>query len=40
LPCLIKSNVFAYKPLESRLGDSDISRATFIYGDNDWMDPE
>jgi len=40
LPRLIKSNIFAYKPLETRLGDSNISRGTFLYGDQDTMDPE
>ncbi|CAF3339866.1 unnamed protein product [Rotaria sp. Silwood1] len=38
LPRVLKSNVFAYNPLENRLKDSDVSRVTFFYGDHDWMD--
>ncbi|CAF2732566.1 unnamed protein product [Rotaria sp. Silwood2] len=40
LPRVLKSNVFAYNPLENRLKDSDVSRVTFFYGDHDWMDTE
>ena len=40
LPLLIKSNTYAYKPLETRLGNSDVSRVTFMYGNKDWMDAE
>ncbi|UJR27999.1 hypothetical protein I4U23_009257 [Adineta vaga] len=40
LPRVLKSNVYAYNPLECRLGDSDVSRVTFFYGDHDWMDTE
>lgn len=40
LPRVLKSNVYAYNPLENRLGQSEVSRATFLYGDEDWMDVE
>ncbi|CAF1511615.1 unnamed protein product [Adineta ricciae] len=40
LPRVLKSNVFAYDPLEDRLGNSEIPRVTFFYGDHDWMDTE
>lgn len=38
LPRVLNTNVYAYDPLENRMGDSEISRATFLYGDHDWMD--
>ncbi|CAF4531119.1 unnamed protein product, partial [Rotaria magnacalcarata] len=38
LPRVLKSNVFAYNPLENRLKDCQVSRITFFYGDHDWMD--
>jgi len=37
---VLKSSVFAHDPLENRLGQSDVSRVTFFYGDHDWMDTE
>ena len=38
LPRVLKSSVFAQDPLENRLGNSDVRRVTFFYGDHDWMD--
>ena len=40
LPRVLKPSIFAYDPLENRLGQSDVTKVTFLYGDHDWMDAQ